>query len=412
MKGKRKIYIIASATLLVCFLAFYTLKKTVISEKVYRVKTGNLESVVSCLGEVQGEKAINIQLDPAICDRELRIWGLKIVDMIAEGKNVKKGDYIARLDESMIMNPMRERMNQKEKEDADLKNAQIDSTVVLTNKREAIKNSMLDLEYKRIDLEQSKYEAGAQQRKAQMAFQKSEIALEKTRRDYLLERNRQKIRVARHEAQVDYLDKLIKKYQQAMSATRITAPDDGIVMFAKDWMGKKLSKDSEIGPWNPLIATLPDMSVAVSEAYIKEIDISKVKVGDSVRISIDALPDRHFAGVIYHIATIGEDHKSFDMKVFRLMVRFTQTDPELKPGMTCTNDIIISKNENAILAPLEAIFSENHEKFVYMKEDGNLIKRYVKTGAEDENNTVILEGLNVGDQILLYKPDTTHLAKL
>lgn len=205
---------------------------------------------------------------------------------------------------------------------------------------------------------------------------------------------------------------MIKKYQEAMVATRITAPENGIVMFAKDWMGKKLSKDSEVGPWNPVIATLPDMSVAISEAYIKEIDISKIEVGDSVRISIDALPDKVFSGNIYHIATIGENHKNFDMKVFRVMVRFTETDSELKPGMTCKNDIITGKNDNALIVPLDAVFSENHQKFVYLKNGKDIVRQPIKTGDENEENTIVTEGLNEGDKILMYKPETEQLAKL
>jgi len=404
MTRKKKILIVLACILLLLAIAFLFLKKTGNAGKIYQVKRGKLESTVSCIGEVQGEKAIDIEIPPALCDRELRVWYYKIVDLIAEGKSVKKGDYIARLDETMIMNPMREKMDQKEKEDADLKNARIDSTVTLTQKREAITNAKLDLEYKRIDLDQSKYESGAQQRKTQMDFQKAEIELEKTKRDYLLEKNKQKIKVSRAENSVEELDRLIKKYQTALRSTTIKSPDDGIVMFAKDWMGKKLTKDSEVGLWDPLIATLPDMSVVVSEAYIKEIDISKVKTDDSVRISIDALPGKYFTGKIYHIATIGEDHKDFDMKVFRVMIRFDQADEKLRPGMTCNNDIITSSNDNALLVPLEAVFSEDHKNFVYLKKEGKIFRRPIKTGSEDETNTVVLEGLKEGDEVLLYKP--------
>jgi RND family efflux transporter MFP subunit len=296
-------------------------------------------------------------------------------------------------------------MNQKEKEDSELKNAKIDSAVVLTQKREDITNAKLDLEYKRIDLEQSKYEAGAQQRKTKMEFQKAQIELERKKRDFLLEKNKQKINVSRREQRVEELDRLIKKYQLALRSTQIVSPGDGVVMFAKDWMGKKLTKDSEVGMWAPLIATLPDMSVAISEAYVKEIDIAKIHTGDSVRITIDALPDKQFSGHIYHIATIGEDHKNFDMKVFRVMIRFVHSDKDLMPGMTCKNDIISSKNDNALLVPLEAVFSENHGNFVYLKKGEKIFRQSIKTGSEDETNTVVLEGLEEGDQVLLYKPE-------
>lgn len=404
MKQKNRWYLYAAIIIVAVGIVIVAYSKIADPQDVYLVKRGSLESKVSCMGEVQGEKATLIELPPVLCDRELRIWGLKIVDLIAEGKSVKKGEYVARLDESMIMNPLRENMQQKERMDSDLRNVKIDSAVVLTQKRESITNSLLDLEYKRIDLEQSKFEAGAQQRKSQMAYQKAEIDLDRMRRDYLLEKNKQKTRVSRMESQVEQYDKMIKKYQMAMASTRIMAPEDGIIMFAKDWMGKKLSKDSEIGPWNPLIATLPDMSVVISESYIKEIDIAKVSVGDSVRITIDALPGKQFPGKIYHIATIGEEHKNFDMKVFKVMIRFDHSDKDLKPGMNSNNDVILEKHDNSLLVPLEAVFASNGESYVYTKKDGKWSPQVIRTGADDETNIVVLDGLTEGDKILMHKP--------
>ncbi len=400
---KRLLLIVAGIVVAIAVVSIF-LSKVSVSSDTYITKRGNLEAKVSCMGEIQGEKATLIELPPVLCDRELRIWDMKIVDLIQEGKSVKKGDYIARLDESVIMNPMRENMQQKERMDSDLRNMKIDSAVVLTQKRENITNALLDLQYKRIDVEQSKFDAGAQQRKAQMAYQKAEIDLERMKRDYLLERNKQKTQVSRMEDRVAYYDKMIKKYQEAMASTRILAPEEGIVMFAKDWMGKRLNKDSYVGPWNPLIATLPDMSVVVSESYVKEIDIAKVNVGDSVSITIDALQGKQFPGKIYHIATIGEDHKNFDMKVFKVMIRFNHSDKDLKPGMTSTNNIILQKYNDALIVPLEAVFSENGDSFVYLKNGGSWSKQLVKTGADDETNVVILEGLNAGDKILMHKP--------
>jgi len=404
MTKQVKIGIIVTVVAILCMAVwFFGTDKS--SNDTYIVKRGRLESVISCKGEVQGEKATLIELAPALCDRELQIWNLKITDLIAEGKQVKKGDYIARLDESVIMNPMRDNMKQKEKVDSDLRNAKIDSAVVLTQKRENITNSLLDLEYIRIDLEQSKYESGAYQRKAKMSFEKAELELQRKKRDYLLEKNKQKIQVMRMEEQVSKYARKIKKYQDAMQAATITSPGDGIIMFGKDWMGKKLKKESQVSMWNPLIATLPDMSVANSETYIKEIDISKINKGDSVRIAIDAVADRQFSGKITHIATIGESHKDFDMKVFKVLIRFDQSDKDLKPGMTCNNEIVLSTEKNALIVPLNAVFTENKASFVYLQNGNELVKQAVKTGADDETNIVILDGLKEGDKIATKQPD-------
>jgi len=276
---------------------------------------------------------------------------------------------------------------------------------MLSNRRQNIINALLDLEYQKIDLEQSKYESEAYQRKTQMNYQKSELQVDKIRRDYLLEKNRLKIQVSRHETRVERLQKQIDSYQKAIAATTIRTPEDGIVMFAKDYSGKPYGKDTEISIWRPLIATLPDMSMVITETYIKEIDIAKIHLNDSVRITIDALPDKVFLGNIIKIATIGEDHKDFDMKAFKIIIRFEKSDKELKPGMSSNNDIIISNVKDQLLIPVQAIFTRNGEKIVYLKRGGNITMQPVKPTAENDQFVAVAENLKEGDMLLLYQPE-------
>ena len=398
-KNKKFIFWGIPILILLGAILFFMFDGEVVSKNSYVVRNGQLDAIIESVGEVNGEKATQINIPPAICNRELRIWGIKIVDMVPEGKIVKKGDYIAQLDQTQIANQMREQMQDKEKADADLKNARIDSTVTLTQKREEITNAKLDLEYNKIDLEQSKYESGAYQRKTQMAYQKAEIELAKKRRDYLLEQNKLKMRVQRLEGKVKRLDKLIADYQMALRSTRVTTPEAGIVMIGKNWDGSKYSKDDEISTWMPLLATLPDMSTVISETFVKEIDVSKVSQGDSVSITIDALPNKRYTGKVVYVAPIGEDHNGFDMKVFKVIVRFDSRDKDLKPGMTCTNHIVIGHFDKMPIIPESFVYSENGSSVVYTKKDGLLVKKKVELGADSNSMIVVLKGLSEGDKI-------------
>lgn len=405
MLKQRKYQVLLAAIVLVGIVSVVWLKLNTSAGKTYKIKKGNLEVVITSKGEVKGDKYTEINLPLAVCNQELRVYQLKIMDIILEGKTVKKGDYIAKLDESQFATMMRDNMQQKEKMDADLRNAVLDSTVTLSAKREAVNNAKLDLEYLRIDLEQSKYESEAYQRKTRVSYQKAENEIAKLKRDYLLERNRLKLQVARSESRVEEFKKKIDKYMEALAATTIKAPEDGIVMFAKDWMGKTYGKDSEMNIWNPLIATLPDMSVAISETYIREIDISKVQLNDSVRISIDALPDKVFWGRVIKIATIGEDHKDFDMKAFKVIVRFDKSDKDMKPGMTVNNNILIASYKDKLIVPLKAVFSKEGKQIVYLKKTGGVSEHEVKLTDENEEFGVVQEGVSEGDVILMYQPE-------
>lgn len=405
MLKKRKYQILLAALAVIGIAALVWFQVKPADGKFYKVKKGNLEVIVTSKGEVKGDKYTEINLPAALCNQELRVYQLKFMDVILEGKAVKKGDYIAKLDESQFATMMRDIMQQKEKMDADLRNAVLDSTVTLSGKREAVNNGKLDLEYLKIDLDQSKYESEAYQRKTRLSYQKAENEIGKLRRDYLLERNRLKIQVGRSKSKVTEFQDKINKYMEALASTTIKAPEDGIVMFAKDWMGKTYGKDSEINIWNPLVATLPDMSVAISETYIREIDISKVQLNDSVRITIDALPDKVFVGKVIKIATIGEDHKDFDMKAFKVIVRFEKSDKDMKPGMTVNNDIIVSSYKDKLLVPLKAVFSKNGKQIVYLKRGGSITEQEIRLVAENEQYGVVENEIQEGDVVLLYQPE-------
>jgi len=405
MLKKRKYQILLAAFAVIGIVAVVWILFKPVNGKFYKIKKGDLEVIVTSKGEVKGDKYTEINMPAALCNQELRVYQLKIMDVILEGKAVKKGDYIAKLDESQFATMMRDVMQQKEKEDADLRNAVLDGTVTLSGKREGVSNAKLDLEYLKIDLDQSKYESEAYQRKTQLSYQKAENEIGKLRRDYLLERNRLKIQVGRSVSRVAEFQDKINKYMEALSSTTIKAPEDGIVMFAKDWMGKTYGKDSEINIWNPLVATLPDMSVAISETYIREIDISKVQLNDSVRITIDALPDKVFWGKIIKIATIGEDHKDFDMKAFKVVVRFEKSDKDMKPGMTVNNDIIVASYKDKLLIPLKAVFSKNGKQIVYLKRSGNVTEQEIQLVAENEQYGVVEKVIQEGDVVMLYQPE-------
>ena len=376
------------------------------SEKFYEVKKEKFEAVLNCKGEINGLNATLIRAPKILGDRDLRLWSMKILNLTQDGKNVKKGDFIIQLDASQVMSGMREEQQKLEKEMADLNNAKIDSTVALTEMREDLKNAILDLEYNKIDLEQSVYESPAYQRKAQMTYQKAENSIAKKRRDFMLEQNKLKLKVVRSEEGVEKSNVRIEKFQKAMKAAKITAPEDGIVIFGKSWDGKKYSKDDNVSTYEfaPPIATLPDMSEVVSEVFVKEIDIAKINIGDSVRVSFDALNGTIILGNIKNIARIGEDHKNYDMKVFKVLIYLDESDDGLKPSMTSNNDIILANYDSAVFVPINTVFRENGTKYLYLKTKDGAKKQIITTGLDNDEFIIVTKGINEGDLVLLEPP--------
>jgi hypothetical protein len=178
-----------------------------------------------------------------------------------------------------------------------------------------------------------------------------------------------------------------------------------MVIYSFDRFGKKIKEGSSISRWRPKIAELPDLSSMLSKTFINEIDISKVKVGQHVDVGIDAFPEKHFDGKIISVANIGQVIPGGDSKVFEVNVKVEGSDPDLRPAMTTSNIITTDVLKDVLYIPLDAIFSNDTLRFVYVKESDGVRKQIVDLGSDNENYVTVTEGLEQGEELLLTKPD-------
>jgi len=406
IKHKKQI-LIASGIILVLMARVYFLGIKPPS-KVYKVKKENFEAIISCKGEIQSEKAVLITIPDIFGDRTLEIYDTQIKDLIPEGSIVKKGDYVALLDQGRIKQLKQNNEEALKKVLFNLNDAKIDSAVDLVAMRDGIEQFGFDLQYKKVELEQSVFESPAYQRKAQMAYERTLRQLEYKKRAYQMTKKSLRIHVSRDE---EWMNKLIlkdQKYQIAFDAAKIMAPKDGMLIYGRTYGrggSRKLTIGSNVSMQNPVISTLPDLSVLVSETYVEEIYISKIKVGDSARVYIDALKNQEKIGAISNISNVGQEMTGFDSKVFKVNIRISADNNKVKPAMTTNNEIIIAYEKNVLVIPRSTLFTEGGKQFVYIKEPGKASKRIVECGGENDLYIVIKNGLKEGDKIFLNKPE-------
>jgi multidrug efflux pump subunit AcrA (membrane-fusion protein) len=403
MKNRNRLIIISIAVILIIVgIVYFRVKQ---STNIFVVKKDNFEAIISTKGEIQSKKAVLINFPDILGDRMLNIYQSQIKDLVPEGTIVKKGDYVAMLDQSNIKQYAQSTEESLQKVAASFNDAKLDSAVNLSASRDELEQLVFDLRYKKIDVEQSVYDSPANQRMTQIEYDRTVRLLESKRRTYRMRQNEYKIRCSRNERQYKEYNERNDKYKQALLATRITAPGDGMVVYARKWGGRKTRVDDYVSFWDPAIATLPDLSSLVSETYVEEIYISKIHIGDSVRVFVDALKNKEIMCRISNISNIGQDMAGFDSNVFKIYIQLTGDFSKLKPSMTTNNEIIIEKADNVLVIPLQCLFSENGTQFVYLKESGDIVRRNVKTGERNDKVVIIKSGLKERDRILLNKPE-------
>ncbi len=373
------------------------------------VKLGRFDIIVSVTGELQARNSVKIEAPYQIL-REVRMWEISIAEIIPEGTVVDSGDFVARLDGSNVENELREIETEIDISLGEIEKAKIDSSLELRAQRDNIINLRFTVQEAEITLEQSKYESPAVIRKAQ-------IDLDKVKREYQQTLSNYKLKVQQAEVNIKQkyndLNKLLRQKENIMEGLRrlvIKAPASGMVIYRKERDGSKITTGSMIRIFrDPTVATLPDLSSFNSITYVNEIDISKVKPGQPVKVGVDAFPDKKFTGTVFSVANVGEQLPNADAKLFEVVINVNETDPVLRPSMTTSNLIYTNSFDSVTFVPLETVHTEDSLTFVYKK---NKTKQLVLLGDANENEVIVKEGLSEGEKILLSVPENAKDYKI
>jgi RND family efflux transporter MFP subunit len=363
---------------------------------------GPFTVTVATSGELRAREAVQITAPGNA--QQAGAFQMRIQSLVPEGTLVNRGDVVAELDRSTLATRLQDLTLNLQRAEAQLEQAMLDSALTLSTARESIRGFELQLEERRLAREQAVYEAPTVRRQAEIEHQRTERALAQSRLDYGTRTEQAQARMREVGADVARQRNQLSTVQQVMAGFTITAPASGMVIYVREWNGRKRTAGSQIGAWDPAVATLPDLSQMESVTYINEIDVRRVTVGQAVAVSLDADPARKLTGTVSMVANVGEQRPNTDAKVFEVRIALADADTTLRPGMTTGNTIGTLSLPEALFVPLEALHNDGAVAFVYRQDGGRVHRQEVRTGAVNENHIVILEGLGDDARVLLSPP--------
>ncbi len=385
-------------------------RKPVDNSLVTTVKRGDFMVTVSSTGELRAPKYVKIK-GPENAGQADQ-YQFKIEWIETEGKIIKEGDEVARLDRATIAQKLTETDLAMQKAEAQYQQASLDSTLNLSKAREEMRVAALTLEEQKLARDQSQFEAPSVKRQAEISYEKALRVLRQDSLDYVT-KTAQAVAKMR-EVGTDLTRSKNKKQIiiDVMGQYSIKAPAGGMLIYLRDWDGKKKGIGSQIGSWDPTVATLPDLSVMESVTYVNEIDVRKLAIGQEATLTLDADPSKKFRGKVTQVANSGEQRPNSNAKVFEVVVLLENPDTTLRPGMTTGNAVETFTAKNVLHVPLEAVLTEQGVPFVYRRVGGSVSKQEVERGAMNDEEVIIDRGLEANDEVLLSAPANHEQIKM
>lgn len=385
-KTRKRIIIISGIGLVVVVVALVIFlgsrRETIVTVQVEKVSSRTITQIVTATGKIQPE--VQVKISPEVS-------GEIVALPIKEGERVRRGDLLMKIKPDVYV-------AQRNQFAAGLLSAEASV-------------SRTEPEFRRI---QNLFGKGlvsqAEFDQARAAYETSKAALAQAR------------------ASLDQAEESLRK-------TVILAPMDGTVSQLNSEQGERVLGTQQFQGTD--VMTIADLQRMEARVNVSETDVVLLSVGDTARITVDAMPDRKINAVIYEIANTGTSKglgTQEEVTNFEVRIRILDKDVSLRPGMSMVADIETETRTNVLAVPIQSVTTRSPKpergqeggegpgegggivvetgqgarpktemkpkELVFVVENGAVKTHTVRRGISDATHVEILEGVTEGAQVV------------
>jgi HlyD family secretion protein len=444
VKKKWKISLAIVAVLILAGTVLYGVKKSradIVTVQSGKAVRQDLESTVAASGEIRPRVYVNVGANAMGRLKEI---------LVKEGDRVTKGQLLARQESVQATADVQGQQAALSSSKADSAGAEASLKAAdesLLTAKASVDRAKAELERTRLDLERGQQlftekliakqefdQRSAQSASAAASLREAEARLAQTqaqRGQTVAALEASKKRIVQIQATVVRVEDVLDKHQYV-------SPIDGVVTNLPVRVGETVVPGVQNSSAS-LIMTIADMSLITAEVKVDETDIVNMKLGQTAKITIDAIPNKEFKG---HVIEIGNTAilrssgmaasqsaiSSQEAKDFKVVIALDEPPPEIRPGLSCTTKITTAIRPKALSIPIQALTirqkgdlepvakkgvqaaaksdpakeKERKEEIqgVFVVAGGKATYRKVETGITGATDIEMLDGLKEGEEIV------------
>ncbi len=158
--------------------------------------------------------------------------------------------------------------------------------------------------------------------------------------------------------------------------------------------------------------TIPDMSQMGVKVNVHESQIKKVRIGQPVKVRVDAEPGKELDGRVAELAILPDSSSSRftpNLKVYPCIIHINGYHPWMKPGMNAKVEIIVDQLADVIYVPVQSVEVDQDHHFCYISNAGGLERREINTGLFNDEFIEVKRGLSGGEAVALALPKKSEV---
>lgn len=382
-----------------------------------RVQRGNLDLTIYTRGELRPLRT-GLLIAPPVRGQ------LQITYLAKTGDRVKRDDVVIEFDPSEQEYNIEQARSELMQAEQEIAKANADATVQASQDEVALLAAKYAVRRAELDVSRNELVSAIDAKKNDLALEEAKRKLSQLEDDIKArqvtsrasvavlqqKRNRQRIQLDRAEADLRNL--------------KVTAPFDGLVsvkentdaaggMFFSGMVLPEYRQGDLVFPGRS-IAEVLDISQMEVTAKVSEVDRSRIQAGQPVNVQVDARPVQKFSGKVKAVGGQASNSNFWEStgaeRKFDVSFVLDVAEIPMRPGVTCSVQIMGQQVKDALLLPRQAVFEKDGKPIVYVKKGKDYEAQVVKVLHRSESR-IAIEGLAEGTEVAMADPTKSDAKK-
>jgi len=376
------------------------------------VRKGEFTIRVRTRGDIKSTKSATLTAP--------QVPNLRILRLTTNGQFVHKGDVVVQFDRESQVNNLLARQNAVSSGEGTIDQQKATQNMTLAQDALSKMQSEYNLESAKLDASKAEVISAIMGEKNRIAVGTSEASLSSVKSNITADVVDMQATMIRYIQQRDNAVKNLNLTNTYLTQMDIKAPTDGVVNLLTNFRaqgtfgrgGAPPFKEGDNVWTGAQIAEIPDLSSMYIDLKLDEVDRGRIALNQEIRLRVDSIPDKEFEANLDFIAPaaallftgIGSDMSANTQKYFPARGTLKAVDDRLRPGTSASVEIIIERQPNSLMIPLQANFDVKGKPVVYVQRGKDFVMREIQVGKKNDDDVVVTGGLREGDVVALVDP--------
>jgi len=337
--------------------------------------------------------------------------GLVLTRLAPGGSTVKVGDVVAELDTESMLNTIDDLRSNLDQSMLDLNRLKATLSLDWTALNQTVQAARAARDRAVWDYKAAEVKTPIEQELLRLSMEQAEAQYKQQQESLAFKQVSQAAMFRMSELGYQRQQLRYKQSLNDLAGFTFRAPMDGLVVLQTvERSGGTMAQYAVGDSVNPgrAFMKIVDTSTMQLEARASQTEARLIRVGMPAIVTLDAFPGVTFPGKVYGVGAMAVQgmFENFYVRTVTVNVQIQGKDPRLIPDMSGAAEVLLERQENKPVVPLEAVQSDGGRSFVYVRRGLRFEKQYIELGLRNSTQAIVLSGLSAGDRVATVTPDT------